>query len=379
MPRPIQLQFIYNKSSTDKNYKIICDELESAFRKIRDISNVTITKARHLDLREPPQYADIQFHLDIPSFVSMEWSPINFFITDKCSEYWNSILHQFDKVIIQNEQSVDIAQAVLEAVEKKGIAKKVPTIPPVLLESSCPSISIITLLKNRKQFTKLASHNMLLTDYPHSKIEWVVVEDSDNDNSSSHLIVPFAEKCPGITVTYIPLEGDHTVGEKRNIGIKRSEHDIILFMDDDDHYPVTSFRRRVAWLEYNKTKTIVGCSMIACYNLLNGVSSVHIPSWTDPISSRISEATLTFRKTAWLERQFEHVNMNEGAKWIEGRENILMEIPPQQVIVAFTHAGNIRKDIGITDKNSKPSCFWGFPREYLEFIHGLAGIKVESV
>ncbi len=383
MPRPIQLQFIYNKSSTDKNYKIICDELESSFRKIRDISNITITKARHLDLREPPQYADIQFHLGIPSFVSMEWSPINFFIIETSSEKidnWNSILQQFDKVIIQDtDKTVDIAQAVLEAVEKKGVAKKVPTIPPVLLESSCPSISIITLLKNRKQFTKLASHNILLTDYPHNKIEWVVVEDSDNDNSSSHLIVPFAEKCPGITVTYIPLEGEYTIGEKRNIGIKRSEHDIILFMDDDDHYPVTSFRRRVAWLEYNKTKTIVGCSMIACYNLLNGVSSVHIPSWTDPIGSRISEATLTFRKSAWLERQFEHININEGAKWIEGRENILMEIPPQQIIVAFTHSNNIRKDIGITDKNSKPSCFWGFPREYLEFIHGLAGIKVESV
>lgn len=379
MPRPVQLQFIYNKSSTDKNYKEICDTLEHSFRQIRDISDITITKARHLDLREPPQYADIQFHIDIPSFVSMEWSPINYFITDTRNEKtdnWDSILTQFDRVIIQNEQPLT-AQAVLDSISQKGIAKKVPTIPPVLLDANCPSISIITLLKNRKQFTKLASHNMLLTDYPHAKIEWVVVEDSDNDNSSSHLIVPFAEKCPGITVTYIPLEGDYTVGEKRNIGIKRSEHDIILFMDDDDHYPVTSFRRRVAWLEYNKTKTIVGCSMLACYNLLNGVSSVHIPSWTNTTSSRISEATLTFRKSAWLERQFEHVNTNEGAKWIEGRENILMEIPPQQIIVAFTHSMNIRKDIGAIDKNSKPSCFWGFPREYLEFIHGLAGISIE--
>ena len=91
MPRPIQLQFIYNKTSTDKNYKLICDELEQSFRKIRDISNIAITKARHLDLREPPQYADIQFHLDIPSFVSMEWSPINFFITDASNENISSV------------------------------------------------------------------------------------------------------------------------------------------------------------------------------------------------------------------------------------------------------------------------------------------------
>ena len=118
--------------------------------------------------------------------------------------------------------------------------------------------------------------------------------------------------------------------------------------------------------------------MIACYNLLNGVSSVHIPSWTNTTCSRISEATLTFRKSAWLERQFEHTNINEGSKWIEGREKLLMEIPPQQIIVAFTHSTNIRKDIGTIDNHSKPSCFWGFPREYLEFIHSLAGISVEN-
>jgi hypothetical protein len=26
----------------------------------------------------------------------------------------------------------------------------------------------------------------------------------------------------------------------------------------------------------------------------------------------------------------------------------------------------------------KPGCFWGFPKEFLVYIHGLAGIKVQE-
>jgi len=26
----------------------------------------------------------------------------------------------------------------------------------------------------------------------------------------------------------------------------------------------------------------------------------------------------------------------------------------------------------------KPGCFWGFPKEFLVFVHGLAGIKIQE-
>ena len=94
-----------------------------------------------------------------------------------------------------------------------------------------------------------------------------------------------------------------------------------------------------------------------------------------PLAQRISEATLTFRREAWLTRKFPHVSIAEGENWIQGREDHVIEIPPQQIIVAFTHGAN--QSSRSVPPNEKPSCFWGFPKEYLMFIHGLVGVQVE--
>jgi hypothetical protein len=69
--------------------------------------------------------------------------------------------------------------------------------------------------------------------------------------------------------------------------------------------------------------------------------------------------------------------MAEGEAWISGREDQVIEMPPQQIIVAFTH-GNNQSARRIPPSENKPACFWGFPKEYLMFIHGLAGVQVEE-
>jgi len=208
-----------------------------------------------------------------------------------------------------------------------------------------------------------------------------VVEDSDDqDLSSSDKIVQFGERaCPepgkGLQLRYIPLQGRKTVGEKRNIGCEAASNEIIVFMDDDDHYPPTSLRRRVAWLTKSADNVqAVGCTMLAMYDLLKGTSAVNVPPWGLPLGARVSEASLAFKKSFWEARKFSAVGVAEGEDWLKERESEFLEIPPQQLIVAFSHGDNCssRK---IPD--CKPSCFWGFPPEYLKFIHGLAGMKVE--
>jgi hypothetical protein len=65
------------------------------------------------------------------------------------------------------------------------IAKTQPRMPPVISQSDCPNISVLTLTYNRRNFIDLAFLNLLVTDYPKSKIQWVVVEDSDDPLLSS--------------------------------------------------------------------------------------------------------------------------------------------------------------------------------------------------
>ena len=172
-----------------------------------------------------------------------------------------------------------------------------------------------------------------------------------------------------------------SIGKKRNIAIERATNNIILFMDDDDHYPMTSFRRRVSWLTRGVKSGNMGSARIACcttialYDLIKGTSAINVPPYDIELSQRVSEATLTFYKSAWTEREFSDVSIAEGESWIRGREHEVIEIPPQQIIVAFTH--NTNKSSRRVPESTQPSCFWGFPKEYLQFIHGLVGIQVD--
>jgi hypothetical protein len=249
--------------------------------------------------------------------------------------------------------------------------------PPLLYPADCPPISIVTPTYHRQKLMDIAFHNMLATDYPRDKMEWVIVEDgTDPALSAREKIISFQLQVPELKIKYIPIEGKMTIGEKRNLGVEHTSHEIVLFMDDDDHYPHTSFRRRVAWLLCNDKKKIACCTTLALYDLIHGVSAVNVPPFQLPLSQRISEATLTFQKSAWRERSFSASSMAEGEHWIEGREQEVLEFPCQQIIVAFTHHGN--SSGRRIPPAGPPSCFWGFPQEYLVFIHELAGVEVED-
>ena len=268
----------------------------------------------------------------------------------------------------------------------KGIVERYPnTVRPVryLSDEELPSISVVTLLYNRRKFVDLAIHNLLATDYPKHKIEWVVVEDSDiTEEQAADKVLKFGRESAPLSVSYIPVPSTfkikNTIGMKRNTGIMRSQHEIIIFMDDDDHYPPSSFRRRVSTLLTHSWKpAAVVCSTIACYDLMHGISYVNTPPWNLPLKQRISEATLCFRKSWWAAKEFPEINMGEGEGFLEGRETDVVELQPQQIIVAMSHSANSSSRRIGSKAGDKPYCFWGFPKEFLKWLHGLVGVEIE--
>ena len=253
--------------------------------------------------------------------------------------------------------------------------------PPVLKLEDCPPISVVTLLYNRKRFFDLACHNIMLSDYPKDKIEWILVDDTDDATESlAETVEQVQLKSDPLKIVYVQLGKRMTVAEKRNLGVSKATNGIVLMMDDDDHYPETSFRRRVAWLTLHSWKPkAVACTTIACYDLTKAISAVNVPPMDIPLGQRVSEATLTFYKTWWDDRNFtQDVQVGEGETFVSGREADLLEIPPQQVIVAFSHGKNTSSRRVPGGDDVKPGCFWGFPKEFLVFVHGLAGIKIQE-
>ncbi len=262
-----------------------------------------------------------------------------------------------------------------EAIEVRHPVPK--HMPPLLNPSDCPPISIVTLVHNRPQFIKNACLNLLSSDYPREKMEWVVVDDSDPDTSPSNLVVQFEQQFAPGRVVYIPLTRKKSIGAKRNLGVEKATANIILMMDDDDHYPSTSFRRRVAYLlKGRKRFDCATCTMIAMYDLMKGQSAVNVPPYTLSLAERCSEATLTFTRDFWKARPFPDVSMAEGEGFLKGRSDQVVEMPPQQIIVAMNHNSNSSTRRGLP--NAGNGCFWGFERPLLEFLHGLVGIKVEA-
>jgi hypothetical protein len=261
-----------------------------------------------------------------------------------------------------------------EAIEGLGAVGQLTQMPPILAPQECPPISVVTLIYNRRKFFNLAYHSILVNDYPKDRIEWILVDDSDDPmEQATDRIMEVVENAAPLKVVYVPLKKRTSVGEKRNIGVARATADIILMVDDDDHYPETSFRRRVAWLtKHPWAPKAVAATTIACYDLTRGISAVNVPPLDIPLGQRISEATLAFYKSWWAEKKFPvEVQVGEGENFLQGREADLLEIPPQQIIVAFSHGKNVSSRRVPSDADVKPGCFWGFPREFLEFIHGL--------
>ena len=272
---------------------------------------------------------------------------------------------------------------IMRALSGTKVAQPALKMPPTITADQCPPISVLTLTYNRRNFIDLAFINMLVTDYPKSKIQWVIVEDSDDPaKASMDKIKAFESRDPQIEITYVPMSHKRSIGYKRNKAVKAAKHDICLNMDDDDVYPETSFRRRVAWLLSSAAagtgKKVAGCTMIAMYDLNAGISAVNTPPWALKQSQRVSEASFCFYKDFALDNPFPDVQQSEGEGFIEKclANDLFLEIPPQQILVALNHGTNTSGRV--IAGRAQTGCFWGWDQRFITWLHGLIGVAVES-
>ena len=116
---------------------------------------------------------------------------------------------------------------------------------------------------NRKDWFNLAIYCMKHQTFE-DPIEWIIVEDGDDDVS------PLLKDLPGnIVPKYIRLEGKHTIGHKRNICLQHATGDILLFHDDDDYYQPEHIGHVVFLLTSQIAYGVVGSSALIVYSTKN--------------------------------------------------------------------------------------------------------------
>jgi glycosyltransferase involved in cell wall biosynthesis len=158
-----------------------------------------------------------------------------------------------------------------------------------------------------------------------------------------------------------------TIGAKRNLGVEKASHDILVMMDDDDVYPNHSIVARVAHMLMEPRKECLFSTTIPCYQIHDKKSFMNVPPITLPMSERVSEATLCFTRSFWESRKFTDEQIAEGDAFVRGREHMCRELSPQDVIVSLVHKKNTsaRRPPPQMEQNG---CHYGFSDELFTLV-----------
>jgi hypothetical protein len=233
-------------------------------------------------------------------------------------------------------------------------------------EEDLPSVSIITLTKDRRSFLPLAKYCFLAQSYPESKLEWVIVDDGKDQ------IKDLVSDLPNVTyVLCDEREGGWTIGAKRNLGVERAKHDILVMMDDDDVYPNNSILTRVAMMLAGPVpRECVFSTTIPCYDIHETKSFMNVPPTTLAMADRVSEATLCFTRDFWNDRKFPDQQIAEAGAFVRGREHMCREVSPQDVIVSLTHKKTTSSRKAPPGESN--GCHYGFADELFTLVSEIA-------
>ena len=214
--------------------------------------------------------------------------------------------------------------------------------PEITSDDQLPSVSVLTITRNRSDFYPLLVRNIRTCDFPKHLMEWIFVEDGSSRFDETNYYKSIASL---VRVKYVYLGDLHfPIGYKRNVAVKHSSHDILVHLDDDDYYPPESVLARVRCLIGGiENLSCVGCLSVRTFNLFTEKTYEAYES----SDINMSESSLAYKREFWNERSFVNKCSNaEGINFLKNRYEKCMSIPHVFVIVQFDHNKNtvIRKN-----------------------------------
>ena len=215
-------------------------------------------------------------------------------------------------------------------------------------EKELPYVSIITPTRNRRKLFSIAVRNYLEFNYPRDKLEWIIIDDGEEDIKD---MLPNNDR----NIYYYQIENNKEdnkipIGKKRNIGIEKSKYQYIIFMDDDDYYTPESILARIkTMIKYNVR--CVGCQTVGNYDLIHNHSRIASNG-----EEYLCEASLAFHKSFWEERQFRNNDkFGEYRYFLHHRQHECISIPFQFIMIALQHGKNTtgnKKNINDNQQNN---------------------------
>lgn len=140
--------------------------------------------------------------------------------------------------------------------------------------TNTPNVSICTPTFNRRPFFEGLLKCVQSQDYPHDKIEWIIIDDGTDKIEDIFQNEKTKEMLGKITVRYFYISEKLDLGKKRNLMHEKccfkNDEDIIVYMDDDDYYPPERVSHSVKKLTQDKNTLCGGSSeLFLWFNVLN--------------------------------------------------------------------------------------------------------------
>lgn len=196
---------------------------------------------------------------------------------------------------------------------------------------NAPTVSICTLTYNRNHFLPLLQACIEKQDYPHTKLEWLILDDS-----SDQLEDPSLHTNTDITIKYQRVKQKLTLGKKRNLSHQLCSGDYIVYMDDDDYYYPTRVSHAVSSLQQSG-KPIAGSTLLQIYFCHDQ------QLWLSGPFGQNHATANTFAMTKEFARSQHYKNedtCNEEKYFLNSYKIPMTQLDPRQTIICISHKSN---------------------------------------
>jgi glycosyltransferase involved in cell wall biosynthesis len=192
-----------------------------------------------------------------------------------------------------------------------------------------PKVSILTPTFNRRPFIPYLIKCIEAQTYPKHCIEWIIVDDGTDKIGDLVEHLPY--------VRYFPYDEKMTLGKKRNLMNSKAEHDIIVYMDDDDYYPPERVAHSVETLQKHPEALCAGSSEIYIY--FKHVDQIY--KFGPYGKTHATAGTFAFRRELLKQTAYEEdAALAEEKHFLKNYTIPLVQMDPMKTILVFSHPHN---------------------------------------
>ena len=194
-----------------------------------------------------------------------------------------------------------------------------------------PFVSVCTPTFNRRPFIPIMFQCFLNQDYPKDRMEWIIVDDGTDS------IKDLIDKSGIQQIKYFRQDKKMSLGEKRNYMHSKAKGSIIVYMDDDDYYPIERVSHAVDRLMNNKDALCAGASEIYIY--FKHIKKMYQSGPYGPNHS--TAGTFAFKVELLKHTSYEnHAALAEEKHFLKDYTVPFVQLDPLKTILVFSHEHN---------------------------------------